>query len=93
MEKKKSIKTQIAKSILLLTVFTLLITGCQKQIQTGAIKPAVVTEKVKWDTDDPAIWINKTDPSKSWILGTDKDDDGAIYVYDGTLIYQVILES
>ena len=82
MEKKKSIKTQIAKSILFLTVFTLLITGCQKQIQTGAIKPAVVTEKVKWDTDDPAIWINKADPLKSLILGTDKDDDGAIYVYD-----------
>jgi len=82
MEKKFSMKTLIAKSILLITVFTLLVTGCEKQIQTGVIKPAAVTEKVKHDTDDPAIWINKADPSKSLILGTDKDDDGAIYVYD-----------
>ncbi|MCJ7800950.1 MAG: phytase, partial [Candidatus Marinimicrobia bacterium] len=82
MEKKKSIKTLIAKSILFLTVFTLLITGCQKQIQTGPIKPAAVTEKVNWDTDDPAIWINSDDPTKSLIIGTDKDSDGALYVFD-----------
>ena len=34
------------------------------------------------DTDDPAIWINPADPAKSLIIGTDKDDDGAYYVYD-----------
>ena len=79
---KNIVKTQIVNSILLIMIITLLLIGCEKSIQTGVIKPAAVTEKVKWDTDDPAIWINKTDPSKSWILGTDKDDDGAIYVYD-----------
>ena len=31
---------------------------------------------------DPAIWINPEDPSKSLIIGTDKDSDGALYVFD-----------
>lgn len=46
------------------------------------IKPAVITEAVKYDTDDPAIWINKADPAKSLVIGTDKDADGALYVFD-----------
>ncbi|HEV7378387.1 MAG TPA: phytase, partial [Dyadobacter sp.] len=37
---------------------------------------------VKHDTDDPAIWLNPEDPSKSLIIGTDKDIDGALYVFD-----------
>lgn len=47
----------------------------------GAVKPRVVTEPVKHDTDDPAIWINPADPAKSLVLGTDKDADGALYVW------------
>lgn len=47
----------------------------------GAIKPRVVTEPVKHDTDDPAIWINPADPAQSLILGTDKNADGALYVW------------
>jgi 3-phytase len=46
------------------------------------IEPVVVTEKVKYDTDDPAIWIHPTDKSASLIIGTDKDPDGALYVFD-----------
>lgn len=46
------------------------------------IQPAVITEPVKHDTDDPAIWINPVDPSQSLIIGTDKDIDGALYVFD-----------
>jgi 3-phytase len=46
------------------------------------IKPVIITEPVKYDTDDPAIWVNKADPAKSLIIGTDKDADGALYVYD-----------
>lgn len=42
----------------------------------------VITEQVKHDTDDPAIWINPTDPSKSLVIGTDKDKDGALYAFD-----------
>ena len=83
----KSFKTHSNRFILMVAGATLLLSGCGKQIQTSVIhsstiKPAVITEKVKHDTDDPAIWINKADPSKSLIIGTDKDDDGAIYVYD-----------
>ncbi len=47
----------------------------------GALKPRVVTEPVRHDTDDPAIWINRADPAASLILGTDKDADGALFVF------------
>lgn len=46
-----------------------------------AVKPRVVTEPVKHDTDDPAIWINRQDPAASLVLGTDKHADGALYVF------------
>ena len=49
---------------------------------TTEIKPVIITEAVKYDTDDPAIWVNKTDPAKSLVIGTDKDADGALYVYN-----------
>jgi 3-phytase len=47
-----------------------------------AIKPRVITEPTRYDTDDPAIWINPADPAKSLVVGTDKNSDGALYVYD-----------
>ena len=46
----------------------------------AAIDPVVVTDTTAVDTDDPAIWLNSEDLSKSLILGTDKG--GAIYVFD-----------
>ena len=51
-------------------------------IRPDAIKPAVITEPTPHDTDDPAIWINPADPTKSLVIGTDKDSDGGIYMYD-----------
>ncbi len=50
---------------------------------TGAVvKPTIVTQASRNDTDDPAIWINKANPAESLILGTDKGDlTGGIYVY------------
>ncbi|WP_323755811.1 phytase [Roseivirga sp.] len=47
-----------------------------------AIKPIVTTEATLHDTDDPAIWVNPTDPAQSMIIGTDKDVDGALYAFD-----------
>jgi len=47
-----------------------------------ALQPSVVTAPTRHDTDDPAIWINPADPAKSLVVGTDKDKDGALYVYD-----------
>lgn len=61
--------------------------GCTKgstgsQNSATVLKPVVVTDTVRWDTDDPAIWIDPDDPLKSLIIGTDKDTDGALYVFD-----------
>lgn len=63
----------------------IMLTGCGKKspgFAENAIKPIIVTEPVKMDSDDPAIWINADDPSKSLIIGTDKDVDGALYVFN-----------
>jgi 3-phytase len=60
-------------------------TGSAPAVQTAAvtaIKPVVVTEPVSVDTDDPAIWINKVDPANSLVIGTDKDANGGLYVFD-----------
>ncbi|MGV3658255.1 MAG: phytase, partial [Chitinophagaceae bacterium] len=45
-------------------------------------KPLYVTDKVKYDSDDPAIWINHQNPAASLIIGTDKEKNGALYVFD-----------
>jgi 3-phytase len=46
-----------------------------------AVAPRVVTEPVRHDSDDPAIWVNAKNPADSLVLGTDKDADGALYVF------------
>lgn len=48
----------------------------------AVIEPVFITDTVAHDTDDPAIWINPADPSQSLIIGTDKDQDGGLYVFD-----------
>jgi len=45
------------------------------------VKPRVVSGAVKHDSDDPAIWIDRRNPAQSLVLGTDKDADGALYVF------------
>lgn len=82
-------KMKIQQHVIVITVmfFLLTVLGCQKegsigQNQQSIIKPVIVTDPVKYDTDDPAIWINKGDLSNSLIIGTDKDSDGALYVFD-----------
>jgi len=51
-------------------------------VRKDALKPVTVTQKLPHDTDDPAIWINLTDATKSIIIGTDKDTDGGLYAFD-----------
>ena len=46
------------------------------------VHPVVITETTNWDTDDPAIWINKENPQNSLIIGTDKNKNGALYAFD-----------
>ncbi|RZK38947.1 MAG: phytase [Pedobacter sp.] len=48
----------------------------------NTVQATVISQKVQHDTDDPAIWVNPQDASKSLIIGTDKDKDGAIYAFD-----------
>jgi 3-phytase len=73
--------------------FILLLTwvSCKNDpVSNAEIQPLVVTQKVRHDSDDPAIWIHPEDPSQSLILGTDKGGDsgeGALFVFrmDGTI--------
>lgn len=57
-------------------------TSTEKKDSTIVVNPVYVTEQVQYDTDDPAIWVNPKDPAQSLILGTDKDADGGLYVFD-----------
>lgn len=60
-----------------------LLASCQRpKTSRQAVKPLYVTEKVAHDSDDPAVWINPQDPAKSLIIGTDKDADGGLYVFN-----------
>lgn len=57
------------------------------------VQPRVVTEPVRRDSDDPAIWIDREDPARSLILGTDKDIDGALYAFglDGRIRQDLVV--
>lgn len=73
------------KSLLVVVTCLSLLTDCGRKLAINAtdiVKPVIVTEPVKMDSDDPAIWINPNDPAQSLIIGTDKDADGALYVFD-----------
>lgn len=54
------------------------------KLNQDKLKPVFVTQKVNFDTDDPAIWIHPTDVSKSIIIGTDKDTNGGLFAFDLT---------
>lgn len=83
---------KITYYIAALAVFPFVV-GCKGQNQLGEkLKPTVITETVVHDTDDPAIWINPKDASKSIIIGTDKDTDGGLYAFDlnGKITHKVL---
>ena len=74
-----------------LSVLSIFIVSCQEKKQvadsaeTDAVKivePLYISDTVAHDSDDPAVWIDPRDPSQSLILGTDKDADGGLYVFD-----------
>jgi 3-phytase len=70
------------KKILLYSIFPVLLISSCKTDKLPAIAPDIKTEKTLNDTDDPAIWINPTDASKSIVFGTDKETNGAVYAFD-----------
>lgn len=61
-------------------------TAYNNENSDAVVKPLYVTDTVKYDSDDPAIWINKADPKQSLILGTDKMEQnlGGLYAFDLT---------
>ena len=72
----------------LLSLCSLLVAGCADRILPDpdatnvAVRPRVVTTALAHDTDDPAIWINRADPARSLVVGTDKDTAGGLYAFD-----------
>lgn len=71
------------KFILLLVSAFLVSCGSKlAPVRKDAIKPVTVTQSLPHDTDDPSIWINPIDASKSIIVGTDKDTNGGLYAFD-----------
>lgn len=71
-------------------LLSFLFIACQSTAQS-VVQPVVITDTVRHDTDDPAIWINPTDHAKSLIIGTDKDQDGGLYAFDlkGKIVREV----
>jgi 3-phytase len=70
------------KLLFKLLSLSLIVSTVENTCAQTIIKPVVITDSVKHDTDDPAIWINPKNPSKSLIIGTDKNQDGALFVFD-----------
>lgn len=81
------------KYFILIIYIALLCTGCVQKLPQ--INPDIVSEKVQYDTDDPAIWIHPNDRTKSIVFGTDKDTDGAIYAFDleGKVIPEKVMKN
>ncbi|MBD0830985.1 phytase [Aestuariibaculum sediminum] len=66
---------------------TVLLMACMAKLPE--IVATTVTETTPHDTDDPAIWVNKTNPEQSIVFGTDKDEvNGGVYAFnlDGKII-------
>jgi 3-phytase len=78
-----TLKTTLSIALIVSTMLQMACNNPQTtDVATEAIKPVFVSDAVRYDSDDPAIWINKSDPSKSLVIATDKDADGALFVYD-----------
>ncbi|ACF45161.1 phytase [Prosthecochloris aestuarii DSM 271] len=75
-------KNHTLKYTLATLIAALSLPGCNTGTSPHEARPLIVTEQVPNDSDDPAIWINREDPSKSLVLGTDKDANGGVYVFD-----------
>lgn len=73
------------KKTIVTVVVALGLMSCTDQlapVAENAVQPTIITEPTPHDTDDPAIWINPSDASKSLVIGTDKEVGGGVYVYD-----------
>lgn len=69
-------------SLIMVAAFVTSCSSSLAPLRKDGLKPTVVTETVLHDTDDPAIWIHPTNPKESLVIGTDKDTDGGLYVFN-----------
>src|SRR6218665_358345 len=85
---RHSLQGNLAAAVIIVSAFI----SCKEQSKPGvaitnptdsaAVKPIVITEKVFDDSDDPAIWINPSNPDSSLIIGTDKShENGGLYAF------------
>ena len=86
-KRQTDISKPLAVAILFLAILTVSFVVLMAQepadrTNQRVVLPKIVTQPTRYDTDDPAIWINPDDPAQSLVLGTDKDEDGALYVFD-----------
>lgn len=75
------------KKVLLLSLVSIVFWSCGNKLPE--IPPTLKTEKLPYDSDDPAIWINYDNPEQSIVFGTDKDEvNGGVYAFnlDGKII-------
>lgn len=82
--KDKYIEMRVFSIIGLMAMFAF---GCnfkasEPSLERDILKPILKTDTVPHDTDDPAIWINVENPEESLILGTDKEVNGGLFVFD-----------
>lgn len=57
--------------------------GGAREAPADTLRPAVVTEKVVGDSDDPAIWIDPRGAAPPVVIGSDKSDStGGVYLFD-----------
>lgn len=54
--------------------------------QAAPVDATVETAPAPGDADDPAIWVQPADPTKSLIIGTDKEGGLGVYTLDGRQI-------
>jgi len=85
------LQSQCAAALVVLTVTA---ASCSRRLHSSVeISPALATQPVTDDADDPAIWVNPSAPQESLIVGTNKvaSPAGALVVFglDGK-IRQVI---
>ncbi len=69
------------------------VTALLREPRTITATPVVATAPVRQDADDPAVWVNPSDRSRSLIVGTDKAEGtaGALYVFNlhGKIVQRV----
>lgn len=72
----------LSASLLLSPLTLALVLPAAAAVAVGApVAPRAVSAPVRHDSDDPAIWVDPSDAARSLVIGTDKDIDGALYVF------------